>query len=153
MLLPDAEFSNVIKHTPLVSIDLILADSTGAILMGWRENEPAKNMWFVPGGRIRKGETIANAFERVVRTETGLQKSIGQGRFGGVYEHFYSTNCFESEGFGTHYLVLAYLLQFDVRPTIRPDGQHSKVDWLVPSSGHIHPNSLAYFDLLPTRTS
>jgi colanic acid biosynthesis protein WcaH len=40
--------------------------------MGWRENEPAKRTWFVPGGRIRKDEKIADAFERIIRTETGL---------------------------------------------------------------------------------
>ena len=116
--------------------------------MGWRENEPAKGTWFVPGGRIRKDEKIADAFERIVRTETGLAKSLAESRFGGVYEHLYSTNCFADPGFGTHYCVLANLLRFNERPRITIDSQHTKVEWLTPSSIGIHPFSRAYFDLL-----
>jgi colanic acid biosynthesis protein WcaH len=72
MSLPNSAFRNVVKNTPLVSIDLVITDPSGAVLMGWRENEPAKRTWFVPGGRIRKDEKIADAFERIIRTETGL---------------------------------------------------------------------------------
>jgi colanic acid biosynthesis protein WcaH len=116
--------------------------------MGWRENEPAKGTWFVPGGRIRKNERIADAFDRIIRTETGLVRSLADSQFGGVYEHLYSTNCFGDTGFGTHYCVLAYLLRFSERPSITIDDQHTRVEWLTPSSADIHPYSRAYFDLL-----
>ena len=70
MTLSDSEFVDVVRNTPLVSIDLIISDPMGAILMGWRNNEPAKDTWFVPGGRIRKNERIAEAFERILRQLT-----------------------------------------------------------------------------------
>jgi colanic acid biosynthesis protein WcaH len=148
MSLPDATFREVVKHTPLIAIDLVITDPTGAVLMGWRENEPAKGTWFVPGGRIRKDEKMADAFERIIRTETGLVRSLTDSRFGGVYEHLYSTNRFGDSGFGTHYCVLAYLLRFSERPRVMIDSQHSKVEWLTPSSTGIHPYSHAYFELL-----
>jgi len=148
MSLSDSVFRDVVRNTPLVSIDLVITDPSGAILMGWRENEPAKGTWFVPGGRIRKDERIADAFGRIVRTETGLVKSLFESRFGGVYEHLYSTNCFGDAGFSTHYCVLAYVLPLGERPAIAIDGQHTKVDWLMPSSADIHPYSRAYFELL-----
>ncbi len=53
-----ADFSTVIRSTPLVSIDLILTRPDGAVLVGRRQNEPAKAYWFVPGGRIRKDERL-----------------------------------------------------------------------------------------------
>ena len=31
------------------------------VLPGWRNNLPARNYWFVPGGRIYKDESIRNA--------------------------------------------------------------------------------------------
>jgi colanic acid biosynthesis protein WcaH len=148
MSLPNSAFRNVVKNTPLVSIDLVITDPSGAVLMGWRENEPAKRTWFVPGGRIRKDEKIADAFERIIRTETGLVKRLDESRFGGVYEHLYSTNCFEDAGFGTHYCVLAYLIRLGERPHITIDSQHTRMEWLTPSSADIHPYSRAYFDLL-----
>jgi colanic acid biosynthesis protein WcaH len=148
MLLPESDFRTVIKSTPLVSIDLVIADPSGAVLMGWRDNEPAKGSWFVPGGRIRKDEKIADAFARIVSAETGLVKRLADSEFGGVYEHLYATNCFFDPGFGTHYCVLAYLLRVSERPRITIDSQHTKAEWLTPSSANIHPNSRAYFDLL-----
>lgn len=148
MSLSDPEFRDIVKNTPLVSIDLVITDPSGAILMGWRENEPAKGTWFVPGGRIRKDERIADAFGRIIRTETGLARSLSESRFGGAYEHLYSANCFGQAGFGTHYCVLAYVLRLGERPVIAIDGQHAKVDWLTPASANIHPYSRAYFELL-----
>jgi colanic acid biosynthesis protein WcaH len=100
------------------------------------------------GGRIRKDEKLADAFERIIRTETGLVKRLNESCFGGVYEHLYSTNCFADAGFGTHYCVLAYLIRLDERPDITIDGQHTRVELLTPSSADIHPYSRAYFDLL-----
>jgi|SRR5579871_594623 len=146
--LSNSDFRNVVKNTPLVSIDLVIADPSGAILMGWRENEPAKSTWFVPGGRIRKDERLADAFGRILRTETGLVKSVTEGRFGGAYEHLCATNCFGEAGFGTHYCVLAYVLRLDQRPDITIDGQHTRMAWRTPSSTDIHPYCRAYFDLL-----
>src|SRR5579864_3407807 len=148
MTLLNSDFRSVVKNTPLVSIDLVIADPSGAILMGWRENEPAKGTWFVPGGRIRKDERIADAFGRIIKTETGLVKSLDESRFGGMYEHLYATNCFGEVGFGTHYCVLAYVLRLGERPNITIDDQHARAGWLVPSSADIHPYSRAYFDLL-----
>ena len=148
MSLSESDFRDVVRNTPLVSIDLVIADPSGAILMGWRENEPAKGTWFVPGGRIRKDERIADAFGRIIRTETGLVKSLTDSRFGGAYEHLYATNCFGEAGFGTHYCVLAYVVRLGERPDITHDRQHAGVAWLAPSSADIHPYSRVYFDLL-----
>ena len=54
-------FIEVIRHTPLVSIDLIVTRDDGCVLLGQRLNEPARNYWFVPGGRIYKDEPLAHA--------------------------------------------------------------------------------------------
>jgi hypothetical protein len=53
--------------------------------------------------------------------------------------------------FGTHYCVLAHILQFDDRPTIKVDDQHSEVAWLRSPDPGIHRYSQVYFDLLGTR--
>ena len=38
-----------------------------------RNNEPGKGVWFTPGGRILKGESLEEAVTRVLRKETGLE--------------------------------------------------------------------------------
>ena len=103
------------------------------------------------GGRIQKNERIAEAFERILRAETGLQIPFREAEFGRAYEHLYAENCFGDPGFGTHYCVLAYMLRLDHQPNLGMDNQHSKFAWLPPSSPNIHAYSRAYFDLLETR--
>ncbi|MFK5937188.1 MAG: GDP-mannose mannosyl hydrolase [Sulfurimonas sp.] len=110
MFLDKAIFSTIVENAPLISIDLIVKNEKNEILLGKRVNEPAKNYWFVPGGRIFKDETVANAFKRTVKDEIGLDVSINDAQFHGQYEHFYDNNVFNNN-FNTHYIVLSYELR------------------------------------------
>lgn len=42
MWLPDETFKSIIQHTPLISIDLIVRNEAGEVLLGKRVNAPAK---------------------------------------------------------------------------------------------------------------
>ena len=53
--LSKTDFSFIVKNTPLISIDFCILKGK-KILLGKRLNSPAKDFYFVPGGRIRKGE-------------------------------------------------------------------------------------------------
>jgi colanic acid biosynthesis protein WcaH len=143
------EFAQVVRHAPLVSIDLIIRDPDQHVLVGLRTNEPAKGKWFVPGGVVRKYERLADAFARIVKAEIGLDASIDDAKFVGVYEHLYDDNVFGEEGCGTHYVVLAHQLNLDHQPPIVSDRQHSGFRWMTPaelvSSPDVHPNTRAYF--------
>ena len=107
-LLSASDFAEVVRLTPLISIDLILRNSNGDALLGVRNNEPAKGFYFVPGGRILKNERIADAFRRIILNETGVSADISQSKFKGVFEHIYDSNFANRSDFGTHYVVLAY---------------------------------------------
>src|SRR5437764_13949668 len=102
------EFAQVVRKTPLVAIDVIIRNPDQCVLVGLRTNEPAKGKWFVPGGVIRKYERLADAFARIVKAEIGLEATIDDAKFLGVYEHRYDSNVFGEEEFGTHYVVLAH---------------------------------------------
>src|SRR4051812_34704120 len=110
MYLSKDEFLAVVERAPLVSIDLIVRNSEGQVLLGFRKNQPGKNSWFVPGGRIRKYESIDAAFRRISEEELMHVQSIEDARFLGIFQHLYPTNFAEEAGFGTHYIVLAYEL-------------------------------------------
>ena len=142
------ESAQVVRNTPLVAIDLIIRDPDRCVLVGLRANEPAKGKGFA-GGVVRKYERLADAFARIVKAEIGLEASIGDAKFIGVYEHLYDTNVFGEEGFGTHYIVLTHALDLDHRPPIVTDRQHSGFRWMTPaeliSSPDVHQNTRAYF--------
>ena len=143
------KFSDIVRSAPLPSVDLIIRDADGRVLVGLRTNEPAKNYYFVPGGVIRKNENIELAFARILRAETGCRASFTNARFLGVFQHFYSTNRFGDPSYGTHYVVLAYELQLDHRPAIVLDAQHSASKWMAEadlvSASDVHENTKAYF--------
>ena len=144
------EFLDVVSHTPLVSIDLIVHDEAGRYLLGRRVNRPAQNSWFVPGGRIRKNETLDEAFARLAQEELGeasLERSDSQ--LVGVYEHFYEDNFSGAEGISTHYVVIGYRIRSAMRLPHLPVEQHSDYRWAyaedIVADPSVHENSRAYF--------
>ena len=143
------DLAEVVRLAPLVSIDLIIENSKGQVLVGMRNNEPAKGFWFVPGGRILKNETIADAFERVIKAELGIDADYARAEFIGAFNHMYDTNFAQQQGFGTHYVVLAYRIKLNDEVDITADDQHSELLWLdkdqLLNNEKVHPHTKAYF--------
>lgn len=142
------QFAQVIRLTPLVAIDLVVWSPERRILVGRRLNEPAKGFFFVPGSRISKNETRADAFKRVSREELGTEAAIESARFLGAYDHIYRSNRFGRPGFGTHYITLAYERRLKLDPARLPTDQHGEYLWLtqdeILASSQVHENTKAY---------
>ena len=114
MYLESKDFRNLVLHSPLISLDLcILKDRK--ILLGKRKNNPAKDFYFVPGGRIRKNEKIDLALNRILIEELGYQFKLKKIKkeFLGYYEHFYEENFLGNDDFDTHYVVLTFLIKYE----------------------------------------
>ena len=145
----DAMLINVIEATPLVSIDLIVRNPRAEVLLGLRNNRPARGYWFVPGGRIRKNERIHSALQRIAAAEIGWTPDPAVTRFAGVYEHLYPDNYLERPGIGTHYVVLAYEIDVGTDIPLAADDQHTALRWWTPdrllASARVHANTQAYF--------
>jgi colanic acid biosynthesis protein WcaH len=143
------DFENVIRLTPLVAIDFIIRSPHGKVLIGRRTNEPARGVFFVPGGRITKNEARSAAFRRISQEELGIELDIAQARFHSVNDHFYQTNRFFKPGFGTHYVTLAYELTLALEISSLPKDQHGEFEWMSPTellrSHEVHDNTKAYF--------
>lgn len=134
MWLPDETFKSVIQHTPLISIDLIVRNEQGEVLLGKRVNAPANGYWFVPGGRVRKNETLDEAFIRLVREELGIESGVtrSDAKFLGVFEHFYD-DCMFGNDVSTHYVVLGYEIFFNNVGMLGRMDQHSMYKWIIES--------------------
>lgn len=154
--LPTDEFLALVRNAPLVSIDLIVENNNGEVLVGRRKNSPAKGSWFVPGGRVRKDETLDVAFARITCEELGAEIHRAKADFLGVFEHFYPDNFAGVSGVRTHYVVLAFRLEAREVPDAFPTGQHGEFRWMsleeATDNQQVHPNTREYF-AMSTRPS
>lgn len=57
-------WSQVKASVPIACVDVIVSDSRGAILLGWRAIRPYADVWALPGGRIHLREDISTAARR-----------------------------------------------------------------------------------------
>lgn len=142
-------FKELIKSGSLFAIDLIVTNDNDEVLLGLRKNSPAKNYFFVPGGRTFKDENLHNALERISSAEIGIKLSVADITPIGIYEHPYNENFFEEPGFSTHYIVLACRVNRKISPDNLPNTQHSDFIFLnneaLLSSNLVHQYTKNYF--------
>jgi colanic acid biosynthesis protein WcaH len=100
------DWETIVRNVPIASVDLIVRHE-GGIVLGRRANEPAKGEWFVPGGRIERGERIVEAVHRVAREELGVEVTVQTEL--GAYDHFYTVS--DVRGSGKHYVAHGFVVE------------------------------------------
>ena len=65
-------YDKIKKSMPLPCVDLLVTHKDN-LLLTLRNNEPGKDLWFTPGGRIYRNESLEEAVKRILSMETGLQ--------------------------------------------------------------------------------
>jgi len=103
-MIPKEEYSNILKQIPITCVDLIILRNKKYLLVK-RNTEPAKNIWWTPGGRILKNELVKTAAIRKAKEETGLNCEFVKKL--GVAEMIFDKGPF---GFGVHSISVACLL-------------------------------------------
>ena len=133
--LTDEEWETVVTKMPMPSVDLVITDEAGErVLLGRRENRPAKHTWFVPGSRLLKGERIVEAVERIAHEECGLEVAIEQPL--GWYEHIYESSDVDPD-VGKHYIPIAFHVTM-TGGRVKADDQHGDLRWFheIPKATH-----------------
>lgn len=129
-MLSSEDFKHLVRSAPLFSIDLVVLNQQNQILVGKRKNAPAKGYWFVPGGRVFKGESLVEAFSRITRTELSLKFDYLSATQLGIYDHFYSDSVF-GDDISTHYINAPYLIQLPEETVLDlPTAQHQEYRWI-----------------------
>eukprot|EP00551_Chaetoceros_affinis_P010695 CAMPEP_0203675732 /NCGR_PEP_ID=MMETSP0090-20130426/21941_1 /ASSEMBLY_ACC=CAM_ASM_001088 /TAXON_ID=426623 /ORGANISM="Chaetoceros affinis, Strain CCMP159" /LENGTH=254 /DNA_ID=CAMNT_0050542041 /DNA_START=61 /DNA_END=825 /DNA_ORIENTATION=- len=70
-------YGQIVRNTVVVCVDCLIVKfnvhtNRHECLLVERADEPAKNLWWLPGGRLYKGETFFDGALRKVKEETGL---------------------------------------------------------------------------------
>lgn len=122
--IPDDEWDTVVRNMPVPTVDMVVRHPEGGFVLGKRDNKPAKDLWFVPGGRIHKGESFIEAVERISQEEIGASVSIAEQL--GVYQHYYNTSDV-GDGVPKHYVAVGFIVDLPPGEELSTDSQHSQL--------------------------
>lgn len=62
---------------PVLGVGAVIIEDD-ELLVVKRGREPGRGLWAVPGGKVRRGETLAAAAARETYEETGLRVEVGE---------------------------------------------------------------------------
>jgi colanic acid biosynthesis protein WcaH len=130
MLSPE-NYITAIELTQIVSVDFIVYNKDNKVLIGKRRNRPAKGTYFVPGGRIFKGESIKQGIIRQFETELGISlENVPKIKY--ISDHIYEDN-FTNKPISTHYVCIAVEIKLEKELDNNTFNiQHEDVLWLTP---------------------
>lgn len=102
---------------PEVAVGAV-ATGGGRLLLVRRGSPPQVGRWSLPGGRVERGETLAQALEREVYEETALEARCGT--FVGWVERI---------GAGYHFVILDFAMEV-TGGTLRAGSDVSEAAWV-----------------------
>jgi ADP-ribose pyrophosphatase YjhB (NUDIX family) len=141
-----SEYDSIYSKVPRLSVEVLLTNDLGAILMTKRAIEPC-TQWCVPGGTVYYGETLLEAVRRVGRRELSIEIETAQ--FLGYVEyrsHYY-------QGIDSLVALMFRVDRFTGVPTHNveasasawfteiPDDIHEDVDQFLLDHGLLRPRS------------
>jgi colanic acid biosynthesis protein WcaH len=119
-------YDKIKKSMPLPCIDLLITHKDNLLLM-LRNNEPGKDLWFTPGGRIFKDEKLEDTVKRVLSMETGLQPT-----------KFTQISTMSHMWPEVHTVTTYYKVEVD-SDKVKLDEQHRDHRWINKMEDGLHP--------------
>jgi len=115
-------YKQIHASVPIACVDVVVIKDE-EVLLCHRQNKPAQGEWWFPGGRVLKGETLAEAAVRKMGEETGLTLALGEQL--GTTETVFPDGPF---GGPTHTINTVFVATTtDSSPTL--DAQHDQWRW------------------------
>jgi len=125
--IPDDEYKKILENMPICCVDLVVRRNNKVLLV-FRANEPAKDKWWLPGGRVYKRETLEQAAARKVLEEAGLQVRVV--RKIGAYETIFDKGPFDDLKTGVHNINVCFVVEPVDDRNVRLDKTSSRYRWI-----------------------
>jgi len=127
-------YNDILNNIPIACVDIaVIVD--GSILLVRRKDAPAKGEWWLPGGRIFKGETMKDAAKRKALEEVGLICHVGP--IVHTAETIFPDGPY---GISVHSINSCFFLYpHDNSHNICLDSHHEEYKWITNIPDNIHP--------------
>lgn len=133
--IPSELYRQILDKMPIPCMDVAVRHKWKLLLVK-RKNPPLKGVWFMPGGRIFKGENFVQAAERKLKEETNLNGKI-IGFFGPYETMFDEANLGVTTG--THTINVVALVEVADISGIKIDGYHEGYKFVDKIEENWHP--------------
>ncbi|MBL4889538.1 MAG: NUDIX domain-containing protein [Candidatus Lindowbacteria bacterium] len=124
--IPALLFKNICDSVPLAGVDILVLDPENRVLLLKRNNQPAKGLWWFPGGRILLKETRIQAVRRKLEEECSLEAETIEEC--GTFDTIFSE---EVGGASCHQVSTLYLARVATN-TVVVDNQTLEYRWAAP---------------------
>ena len=111
------------QRPPVVTVGAAVFDPDGRVLM--IRTHKWSNLWGIPGGKVKWGETSEDALRREVREETNL--SVVDVRFVLVQDCIHSAEFYRDE----HFVLLNYRCTCDLAQEVRLNDEAQEFKWVT----------------------
>lgn len=126
-------YKKIQEVLPICCVDIVILNKNKEFLLLKRVNEPAKGKWWIPGGRILKGEKLEKAVLRKAKEETGLSVTIK--KMLGVKETIFKEGYF---GNSAHTINIIFLAEAKTNK-VKMDFQNSQYKWFSKIDKNFNP--------------
>jgi colanic acid biosynthesis protein WcaH len=132
--IPDELYNRILDSVPIACVDVAIV-ARGSILLVKRNDAPARGEWWVPGGRVWKGEMMREAAARKACEEVGMECHVGP------IVHTAETIFPDGPGGIAVHSINSCFLLYPVSPVSEPrlDEHHAEWQWVEAVPTGIHP--------------
>jgi colanic acid biosynthesis protein WcaH len=131
-------YGDLVRDTVVCCVDILLVRTNTSSTAGKecllveRSSEPAKGLWWLPGGRLLKGETFFDAAKRKALQETGLT-AVEPIQVLGIWNTFFPASSWDTEqskGTQTVNPIVLVELREGAEADIELDSQSANCRWI-----------------------
>jgi ADP-ribose pyrophosphatase YjhB (NUDIX family) len=116
--------SSLSAHHPIVTVGALIFNAAGQVLM--IRTHKWSNLWGIPGGKVKLGESCEAALRREIQEETNLE--IVDIRFVLVQDCIHSKEFFRD----AHFVLLNYTCTCLGQPNVRLNEEALEFRWIAP---------------------
>jgi colanic acid biosynthesis protein WcaH len=134
IFIPEELYLQILANVPIACVDIAIV-SHGSVLMVKRKDAPARGQWWLPGGRVLKGEMMREAAIRKAREEVGIACNVGP------IIHTAETIFPDGPaGIPVHSINSCFFM-YPASDQVEPrlDGHHAGYKWVNRIPGTLHP--------------
>ena len=138
MFIPTDIYKEIMKYSVIPTADILFLDKDKKVLLWLRNNAPLKWVYYLPGWRIQKWETITQAVKRKAKEEINIDIDESKLQFVGIYDDIFLDSAFED--ISTHCIpcTFVYWLDNSEQKNIMSDNQHSDMKFFLYNDPTLH---------------